>query len=88
MEMYKPVYLLGDRVRGIWRGVPFAGTVSIDTNPSGCQPYIVVNLDLPVMVDNQWYSMLQVEHSNLIDIKEGYGINSKTNRKKPVVGSN
>lgn len=88
IQRYKPVYLIGDRVRGIWRGAPFTGTVAIDTNPSGTRPYIVVNLDLPLKLDGEWYTMLQVEHSCLIDIKGKYGTNSKTNRKKSVVGGN
>ena len=86
---YTPRYYLGDRVRGVWRGIPFAGTAAIDHDPSGSgKPQVVVNLDLPVKVDGQWYTMIQVEHRDLLDKGESYGVNSKTNRKKSAMGSN
>lgn len=86
---YKPTYFLGDRVRGLWCGVPFAGQVQVDTLlDEEAGPYLVVNLDLPINIDGTWYNMIKVKHSDLINIKGSYGINRKTNSKESTVGSN
>lgn len=86
---YKAEYHLGDRVRGIWNGVPFAGQVQIDTMiDEEVGPYIVVYLDLPIRLDGVWYNMIKVQHKDTIDIKGKYGISSKTNSKKSVMDSN
>lgn len=47
--MHKPVYNIGDRVRGIVNGIPISGTVGNDTLVSLEEgPYVLVHLDLPV----------------------------------------
>ena len=47
--MHKPVYTIGDRVRGIVNGIPISGTVGNDTLVSLEEgPYVLVHLDLPV----------------------------------------
>ena len=46
---YKAVYSIGDRVRGVYNGVPFAGSVGNDTLISEEEgPRISVHLDLPI----------------------------------------
>lgn len=86
---YKAEYRLGDRVRGLWCGVPFAGSVAVDTLlDEEVGPYIIVNLDLPIKLAGSWFNMIKVQHSDLIDLKGSYGVNSKTNSKKSTVGSN
>lgn len=86
---YHPVYHMGDRVRGMYNGVPFAGSVDIDTQVyEGEDPYIIVYLDLPIKVDNAVLKMIKVTHKDLIGIKDSYDINRKTNSKKSTVGSN
>lgn len=86
---YKPTYFLGDRVRGMWNGVPFAGSVAVDTMvDEDAGPYLMVNLDLPIKLDNSWHNMIKVSHKDLIDIKGKYEFNSKTNSKRSTVDSN
>lgn len=86
---YTAQYHIGDRIRGIWCGAPFAGSVAIDTLlDEDAGPYIIVNLDLPLKLDGVWYNMLKVQHSDLIDIGGSYGINRKTNSKKSSLDSN
>ena len=46
---YKPKYMIGDRVRGFWHGIPFVGTVGNDTVINEANgPQISVLLDLPI----------------------------------------
>lgn len=80
---YKPRYFMGDRVRGFYHGVPFAGTVDLDTmvDPD-LGPYVMVHLDLPIKIDNIVYTMLKVQHKDLFDVKGSYAPNRKTHRKK------
>lgn len=86
---YKPTYLLGDRVRGMWNGVPFAGITMVDTLlDEEVGPYIMVQLDLPIKLDNSWHNMIKVSHKDLIDIKGKYELNSKTNSKRSTMDSN
>lgn len=86
---YKPKYHLGDRVRGKYNNVPFAGSVAIDNMIDTEEgPYIIVYLDLPINIGTAFVNMIKVTHKDLIDIKGSYESNSKTNRKRSVVGSN
>jgi hypothetical protein len=48
-QLHKPVYNIGDRVRGIVNGTPISGTVGNDTLVSLEEgPFVIVHLDLPV----------------------------------------
>ena len=86
---YKPKYHLGDRVRGKYGEIPFAGTVAIDNMIDTDEgPYIIVHLDLPINVGTAFINMIKVKHKDLIDIKGSYESSSKTNRKKSAMGSN
>jgi hypothetical protein len=86
---YKHTLNMGDRVRGVWQGVPFTGSVAIDTMvDTDVGPYVMVFLDLPIKLENSYHSIIKVIHSDLIEQGKSYGINRKTNSKKSVVGSN
>ena len=82
-QAYQHRYALGDRVRGWYRGVPFAGTVMIDNcvNPDD-GAFVIVDLDLPIRIDGQVRSMLKVTHGDLHSSEEKYVINRKANKKK------
>lgn len=80
---YQHQYNLGDRVRGRYQGVPFAGTVLIDnflTEDEG--PFVVVDLDLPIKVDGQVMNMIKVTHKDLHGPEEKYEFSRKANKKK------
>jgi hypothetical protein len=86
---YKPQYFLGDRVRGLYHGIPFAGSVDIDTKiHEDGDPYVIVHLDLPIKLDNVVLNMIKVTHKDLIDLKDSYESNRKVHRKRSVVGNN
>lgn len=63
---YHPTYFLGDRVRGIWNGIPFTGSVAIDTQVYDAEiPYVMVFSDLPLTVDNVVYTIIRCTHEQL-----------------------
>ena len=88
-QAYQHRYALGDRVRGRYQGVPFAGTVMIDNcvNPDD-GAFVIVDLDLPIRVDSRVMNMIKVTHADIMGAEESYVTDSKTNRKKSTVGSN
>ena len=57
---YKPKYFLGDRVHGKWNGIPYTGTVAIDSlvDPSE-GPYVLIFLDLPIALDSEVYGIIR-----------------------------
>lgn len=86
---YKPTYFMGDRVRGFYQGVPFAGTVDLDTlvDPD-VGPYVVVNLDLPIKIQDKIITLISVKHKDLFDVKGPFTTNRKTHSKKSTLGRN
>jgi hypothetical protein len=63
---YKAKYSIGDRVRGVYNGIPFAGSVGNDTLISEEEgPRVSIHLDLPI----EGRSVIIVKHK---DIKKVY----------------
>lgn len=80
---YKPKYIIGDRVRGLWNNIPFSGSVQIDTLLDEYEgPYVIVYSDLPIKHDGNFLSYIKVKHEDIIDNNQKYDINRKTNTKK------
>ena len=65
---YRAVYNLGDRVRGKFNGIPFAGSIGNDTLKSTDEgPYLTIHPDLPVLYKGHVYNILIVKHSDITD---------------------
>lgn len=64
---YHCQYHLGDRVRGIWNGIPFTGSVQIDTLVDEYEgPYVIVYSDLPIKDDTGAFrTMIKIAHSDI-----------------------
>lgn len=63
---YKPTYLLGDRVRGFWNGIPFTGSVAIDSKVyEHDDPTVMVFSDLPIEHNSTVYTLLKCKHEEL-----------------------
>ena len=61
-----PVYEIGDRVRGIYEGIPFSGTVGVDGIRSEEQgPIVTVTLDLPIKVNDEVRTVILVKHKDM-----------------------
>lgn len=90
---YIPKYLIGDRVRGWWNNIPFAGSVLLDTLVDEQEgSYVMVQTDLPINHNSNYHSIIKVKHCDIIDAEQSFDknkndTNRKTNRKKSVLGS-
>ena len=63
---YKPTWLIGDRVFGYHKKIPFIGTVGNDTLISEVEgPRVSVFLDLPMKVDKEYKSLIIVKPKDL-----------------------
>lgn len=68
---YKPVYVIGDRVFGKYKGVPFIGTVGNDTIISEEEgPRISIMPDLPIRIDDHNHNIIIVKHKDIKPLKE------------------
>lgn len=63
---YKPKYTIGDRVTGVWNGIPFMGTVGNDTQLNPIDgPYVSIHSDLPIKFDKEIKNVIIVKHKNV-----------------------
>jgi hypothetical protein len=63
---YKPRYLIGDRVKGVYNKIPFVGTVGNDTVISLEEgPRVSVHLDLPIKLTDSVKSVIIVKHKDI-----------------------
>jgi len=62
----KPRYNFGDRVEGVYRGVPFVGTVGTDNVRSLEEgPMVTISLDLPFKLDDVVYNIIRVAYKDI-----------------------
>ena len=51
----KPRYAFGDRVEGVYKGIPYVGTAYTDNQRSEQEgPRVSVHLDLPIKQGTEW----------------------------------
>ena len=63
---YKPQYVIGDRVQGVYNKIPFRGTVGNDTVISLDEgPRVSVHLDLPMQLTTGVKSVIIVKHKDI-----------------------
>lgn len=71
---YKPTYFLGDRVSGYHEGIPFTGSVYIDSQAYvDREPKVMIHLYLPIKMDGKWVSIITTTHDKikpLVSIEE------------------
>jgi hypothetical protein len=61
---------LGDRVSGVYQGVPFVGTVGNDRVVSLERgPEVIVQLDLPLILNNVTHNCVLVKHQDIKPLK-------------------
>ena len=67
----KPRYQFGDRVEGVYMGVPFVGTVGTDNIRSEQEgPRVTVHLDLPLKTqDSVHMSFVRVEYKDIKGVR-------------------
>jgi len=62
---YKPQYLIGDRVQGTYKKIPFRGTVGNDRCINGVNAEITIHLDLPMRLTTGVKSVIIVAHEDI-----------------------
>jgi hypothetical protein len=62
---YKPRYVIGDRVQGTYKKIPFRGTVGNDRCIDGVNPEITIHLDLPIQLTDGIKSVIIVAHKDI-----------------------
>ena len=67
---HKPKYFLGDRVYGKWNGIPYVGTVGIESLLSLDEgPYVIVLLDLPIVRGDKIHNIVRVSPKDVRRLK-------------------
>ena len=68
----KPRYQFGDRVEGVYKGVPFVGTVGTDNIRSEQEgPMVTVSLDLPLKTkDSVHMSFVRVQYKDIKELRK------------------
>ena len=68
---YKHTYDLGDRIMGLWNGIPFVGSVGNDRLVNLIDgPEITVHLDLPIKYEDTVYNIIIVKHKDVVRLKQ------------------
>ena len=67
---YKHTYDLGDRIKGKWNGIPFAGSVGNDRLVNLIDgPEITVHLDLPIRFEDKIHRIIIIKHADVVRLK-------------------
>ena len=62
----KPKYKFGDRVEGIYKGIPYVGTAYTDNMRNETEgPMVSIHLDLPMKVDKSWHTIIRVKYKDI-----------------------
>jgi len=67
----KPRYQFGDRVEGMYQGIPFVGTVGTDNVRSLEEgPRVMISLDLPIKVQGAYCDFIRVEYKMIKGLRK------------------
>ena len=61
-----PKYAVGDRVEGVFKGIPYVGTAYTDNMRNELEgPMVSVHLDLPLKIDSVWHDNIRVTYKQI-----------------------
>jgi len=68
----KPRYRFGDRVSGVYQGVPFVGTVGVDNIRNAAEgPMVMISLDLPLRLKSGLHlTLIRVQYKNIRSLRK------------------
>lgn len=67
----KPKYQFGDRVEGIYKGIPYVGTVYTDNMRNETEgPMVSIHLDLPMKIDKAWHMYIRVTYKDIKGLRK------------------
>jgi len=62
----KPKYAFGDRVEGVYQGIPYVGSAYTDNMRNESEgPMVSIHLDLPMQIDNSWHNHIRVTYKEI-----------------------
>ena len=62
----KPKYNFGDRVEGVYQGIPYVGTAYTDNMRNETEgPMVSISLDLPMKIDAVWHNNIRVKYKEI-----------------------
>jgi UDP-galactopyranose mutase len=62
----KPRYQFGDRVEGVYQGIPYVGTVYTDNMRNLLEgPMVSIHLDLPMKIGKTWHDHIRVKYKEI-----------------------
>ena len=67
----KPKYKFGDRVEGVYKGMPYVGTAYTDNMRRELEgPMVSVHLDLPIKIDTAWHNLIRVFYKEIKGLRK------------------
>jgi hypothetical protein len=67
----KPKYQVGDRVEGIYKRIPYVGTVYTDNMRNETEgPMVSIHLDLPMKIDKEWHTYIRVTYKDIKGLRK------------------
>jgi hypothetical protein len=67
----KPKYAFGDRVEGVYNGIPYVGSAYTDNQRNELEgPMVSVHLDLPMKIDDNWLTMIRVKYKDIRGVRK------------------
>jgi hypothetical protein len=62
----KPKYAFGDRVEGVYKGMPYVGTAYTDNMRNESEGLMVsVHLDLPMKIGKEYHQYIRVKYKEI-----------------------
>ena len=67
----EPKYNFGDRVEGVYKGIPFVGTAYGDNMRNETEgPMVNVHLDLPMKIGKEWHNYIRVKYKEIKGLRK------------------
>ena len=66
-----PKYAVGDRVEGVYKGIPYVGTAYTDNMRNLDEgPMVSIHLDLPMKIDTVWHNHIRVKYKEIKGLRK------------------
>ena len=67
----QPLYAFGDRVEGVYKGIPYVGTAYTDNQRNETEgPMVSIHLDLPMKIGDEWVSYIRVKYKDIRGLRK------------------
>jgi len=67
----KPKYKFGDRVEGVYKGIPYVGTAYTDNMRNESEgPLVSIDLDLPMKIGATWHYRIRFKYKEIKGLRK------------------